>query len=383
MKVLMLSNDLALLGAQTSTGDTISRHCAYGQLVEQLSIIVLTKKDRFQPLALSPQVSSYPTAPATWPGSYVKNILAVATALFRDNYYDLIVCQDPFFTGLSGCRLKKKYGSKLLIDFHGDFWANPYWTRENPLRLGLLALSKLTVKKADALRVVSSGLKKKLVRAGLRLPIAVIPTPVNLENFKTPDGQAVLSIKNQFSGQKILLFVGRLTAEKNLPFLLKCFANIVRRQPRTTLLIIGDGPEKDRLQKVINTRQLSNQVKLLGQINYQSLLNYFHAADIFVLASRHESFGKVILEAAAAGKPTVASATTGAKEIILDGQTGFLVPVNNAKKFTDKITLLLSESDLAHQMGANAYQHVWQKYDWLASIKNVVNYWQTIISAKK
>ncbi|NMB48239.1 glycosyltransferase family 4 protein [Candidatus Kuenenbacteria bacterium] len=382
MKVLLLSNDLALLGAKTSTGDTVSRHCAYGQLIERLSIIVLVKKGNFQPLALSPRVSSYPTKASAWAYSYPKNILAVATDLFRGNHYDLIVCQDPFFTGLAGYRLKKKYGSKLLIDFHGDFWANPYWLQENPLRLGLLALSKLTIKKADALRVVSSGIKKKLLRAGFDLPIAVIPTPVNLENFKTPDSQAVLSIRNEFAGQKILLFVGRLTTEKNLPSLLKCFQNVVRHYPRTTLLIAGDGPEKSQLEKLITARQLANNVKLLGQINYQGLLNYFHAADIFVLPSRHESFGKVILEAAAAGKPTVASATTGAKEIIINGQTGWLAPVNNAKRLVEKIILLLSDDNLARQMGANAYQHVWQKYDWDTSVKNVVAYWREIVGQK-
>ncbi|HRY63286.1 MAG TPA: glycosyltransferase family 4 protein [Patescibacteria group bacterium] len=383
MKVLMISNDLAFLGAMTSTGDTIERHRAYGQFVDKLSIIVLTKKGHFKTSELAPNVLAYPTN-SSHLFHYVKNILAVAKDLFSINNYDLIVCQDPFLTGLAGYCLKKKYGARLLIDFHGDFWANPYWLKENPLRLALLALSKFTVKKADALRVVSLGLKKKLLRANLNhTPIAVIPTPVQLENFKTPDSQTVMSIKNEFSGKKIILFTGRLSPEKNLPFLIRCFKKIISRYPSVVLLIIGDGQEKTKLHQLIISLKLTDSIKLLGQISYQGLLNYFHACDLFVLPSRHESFGKVLLEAAASGKPAVASATTGAKEIIINGKTGFLVPVNNGKKFANQVLSLLNDEDLAHRLGTEAYAHVWHQYDWDQSIKNVVSFWQKIVADKK
>jgi glycosyltransferase involved in cell wall biosynthesis len=383
MKILMVSNDRAFLGEKTSTGDTVDRHRAYGQSIEKLSIIVLTKNSAFSTNALSANVFAYPTNSRSFL-TFVRDALLIAKGLCSDDHYDLVVCQDPFFTGLIGYYLKKKYGAQLLLDFHGDFWQNRYWLKENPLRLSLLFLSYFIVRRADALRTVSSGIKKKIIHRGVnQIPIAVIPTPVNLERFKTPDPETVLSIKREFPDQKIILWTGRLGAEKNLPFLLTSFQKIASHYPRVVLLLIGDGQEKTKINKLIISLGLAQSVKMLGQISYERLLNYFHAADIFVLPSRHESFGKVLLEAGASGKPSVASATTGAKEIIVDGTTGFLFPVNKTKKFIEKILLLLNDTDLAHQMGANAYQHIWQKYDYETSIKNVVAYWQKIVTDKK
>ncbi len=382
MKVLMISNDQAFLGVATSTGDAISRHRAYGQLIEKLAIVVLTQKRGFTPSKLSDRVSAYPAYASTVWGS-LRSAVAVGRDLFAGDRYDLIVCQDPFLTGLVGYFLKKKFGPRLLIDFHGDFWDNPYWLGENILHRPMLALSRFTVSRADALRAVSLGIKQKLTNHKIKKPIAVIPTPVNLENFKTPDPQTVVSIKNQFPGQKIILWTGRLSVEKNLSFLVSSFAKIAAKYPSVVLLLAGSGPEKTKIEQLVASLKLAGRVKLLGQTNYQLLLNYFHAADIFVLPSRHESFGKVLVEAGASGKPSVASATTGAKEVIIDGQTGFLFPVNNSKKFINHILTLLNDENLAHQMGAAAYQSVWQKYDWSASLKNVVAYWQKIVAHKK
>lgn len=380
MKILMLSNDQAFLGAVTSTGDAVERHRAYGQLVEKLSIIVLTPNKKFSAATLSDHVFAYPTNSSSFFG-FVKDALFVARGLFSADHYDLIVCQDPFFTGLAGYYLKKKYGSKLLIDFHGDFWANPYWLGEKPWRLPLLYLSKFTVRHADALRVVSEGIKKKIIRSGVKVPTAVIPTPVNLERFKTPDPETVLSIKQGLINKKIMLWTGRLSPEKNLSWLINSFQKIVSRYPQVVLILIGDGPERSKIDRLIASSGLTQSVKMLGQISYNQLLNYFHAADIFVLPSRHESFGKVLLEAGASGKPSIASSTTGAKEIIVDGETGFLFPVNKTKKFIDKTLLLLNDTDLARQMGARAYEHISQKYTYQASVDNVVSYWQKIVTS--
>ncbi|OGG90291.1 hypothetical protein A3H03_01555 [Candidatus Kuenenbacteria bacterium RIFCSPLOWO2_12_FULL_42_13] len=382
MKILMLSNDRALLGEAASTGDTIARHRAYGQFVEKLAIIVLTKKGRFKTNQLSETVYAYPTN-AHGVFCCLKNGLAIAKKLLAAENYDLVVCQDPFLTGLVGWRLKNKYGLKLLLHFHGDFWDNPYWLKENIFHLPMLWLSKCTVKRADAIRVVSGGIKTKILRAKItKAKIEVIPTPVNLEQFKTPDNQTVISIKNEFPGQQIILFVGRLSPEKNLPFLIHCFKKIKSDHRNVALIIAGDGPEEPKIRRLISALKLEQSTKLLGRVAYQNLPSYFHAADIFVLPSRHESFGKVILEAAAAGKPTVASATTGAKEIIIDGKTGFLTPINNGKKFVEKTLLLLTDDVLRIQAGANAYAQVTQKYEWQTNLLQVVSFWQKIINNK-
>ena len=170
----------------------------------------------------------------------------------------------------------------MLIHFHGDFWNNNYWLKQSIINYPLLLISRLTVKYADGLRVVSSGIKKKLIANGLpAAKIKVIPTPVNLEKFQNPDNQTVLSIKSEFVGKKIIFWLGRMAKEKNLGFLLQSFAQIIKKYPPVVLLLCGQGKELAAVQKRIVQLDLERNVKLLGRIAYQNLANYFYAADIF------------------------------------------------------------------------------------------------------
>lgn len=385
MNILMISLDRALLGEKVSTGDVVARHKDYGQYLGKLDIIICTKKG-YQTKKLADNVFCYPTNSST-KLSYLTKSLKIARQLFSGNSYDLIVCQDPFLTGLAGYLIKRKFNTKLLVHFHGDFWHNPYWLKENFLNRPLLFLSKFIVNKSDAIRVVSKGIKRKLVNSGLAASkIKVISTPVNLKTFQKADNQTVFSIKSEFSGKKIIFWAGRMAAEKNLPFLLHAFKKIITKYHEAVLLLGGSGKEFIKIQKLVVQLGLSKQVKLLGHINYSQLPNYYQAADIFVFPSLHESFGKVLLEAAASAKPAVASATTGAKEIIINNKTGWLVPINNQKQFINKTLKLLENEKLAAKMGAAAYNYVAKEFSYQKNIQEVVNYWHEIaigLNAKK
>lgn len=379
MKILMLSTDRALLGEAISTGDAPERHRRYARSVDRLDIIVFSRQG-YQTKALAENCFCYATNSRS-PLSYVAQSLKIARELFSQTRYDLIVCQDPFLVGLAGYFLKRKFNSKLLIHFHGDFWQNPYWLKASPLNFPLLFLSKFTVRQADALRVVSPGIQAKLVRA--RIPagkVKVIPTPVDLDKFKNPDNQTVDSIRAEFKGKKIVLWVGRLSPEKNLPWLLQSFIPVIKKFPETVLLLVGLGREFDKLSQLIHSLGLNQRVKLLGHVSYGSLLNYYHAADIFTLPSLHESFGKVLLEAGAASLPSLASKTTGASSIIQDKKTGFLFPPNNSKQFIDKLSRLLADDKLAQAMGSAAYAHIQNTFSYSIDAQKVVDYWAEIVS---
>jgi glycosyltransferase involved in cell wall biosynthesis len=360
MKVLMISTDRALLGEKVTSGDVIERHRHYARQVEKLDIIVfsllksgakhnLTDSSYlgYQTKSLADNLFCYPTNSSS-KFFYVRDSKRIAQTLFKEGKYDLIVCQDPFLTGLAGYFIKRRLNTKQLIHFHGDFWRNPSWLHENPINYLFLLISKFTVKHADALRVVSPLIKNKLVKAGVAShKIKVIPTPVNLEKFKKPDNQ------------------------------------IVDKFPQTFLLLAGQGRQFDKIRKFSLELDLSKKVKFLGHLDYQAMVNYYHAADIFVLPSRHESFGKVLLEAASSAKPVVATKTTGALSIVQDKLTGFLVPLNNQKQFIDKVLKLLTNQKLAHQMGNTAYTRVQQNFNYQAGVKNVVQYWREVVIGLK
>ena len=214
MKVLMISIDKTLLG-QNNLGDTIARHKEYGTHVDRLDIIVFTT-EKTEPKKLSDKVTVYPTNSTNKVGYYF-DAVKIAEKLFGEHRYDLIVTQDPFVTGKVGVHLKKRFKAKLLVHFHGDFWKNSHWLAENPLNYFFLILSKFVVAKADAVRVVSSGIKQKLINAGIaESKVTVIATPVAIKDYE--------AIPDQLSVEKpVVLHVSRYDKVKDF----KTLANLL------------------------------------------------------------------------------------------------------------------------------------------------------------
>ena len=187
MRILMISTDRTLLS--TDSGDAFERHQEYTKKINQLDIIVFSK-DKFKKRSKD-SLTVYPTN-STTKLNYVFDAFQKAKNIYFPDKFDLIVCQDPFLTGLTGWFLKKRFNVPLLIHFHGDFWDNKHWLRKpkkwwqwlwyNGL---LLFLSKFIVDGADGIRVVSSGIRDKLIKSGVpKKKIRVIPTPVDLNKFE-------------------------------------------------------------------------------------------------------------------------------------------------------------------------------------------------------
>ncbi len=159
MKVLMISIDRGLLG-KNQLGDVIQRHAEYGKYIDQLDIIVfsLGQADNFQ---IASNVAAYSTnSKSKW--RYFFDAKKLGIRLFETNHYDLIISQDPFVTGMVACRLKKKFRSKFLVHFHGDFWGNINWLKESKFNWLLWLVSHRVVSQADAVRVMSEGQRMKL-----------------------------------------------------------------------------------------------------------------------------------------------------------------------------------------------------------------------------
>ena len=142
----------------------------------------------------------------------------------REKKIDLIVTQAPFISGLVGYLLAKKFKTKMLLHFHGDYLFNKFWLSERKINIFLLPLAKFLAKRADGIRVMSPGIKEKLIKIGVKAnKIKVINTPVNVEKFEKPNSDEVQKIKDKYKGKKIALFVGRLEEVKDLPTLFKGF----------------------------------------------------------------------------------------------------------------------------------------------------------------
>ncbi len=169
--------------------------------------------------------------------------------------------------------------------------------------------------------------------------------------------------------QDIILFVGRISEEKNLPALLRAF----QKTKKGKLWIVGDGEEKEKLEQLIKKLHLEKRISFLGKTARPE--KFYSNAKIFVLPSKYESFGLVLLEAMASGLPCIAfkpdgkNILTASNEIIKNNKTGFLV--KDEKEMAEKIDLLLSDDKLRTKMG-NAGREESKKYSWEKTAKEIL-----------
>jgi glycosyltransferase involved in cell wall biosynthesis len=171
--------------------------------------------------------------------------------------------------------------------------------------------------------------------------------------------------------KQVLIAVGRLYESKDYPSLINAFYDVKQKNKNTKLLIVGDGPLREMLKNMVLGLGLENDVEFLGVRH--DIPTLLRAADIFVLSSAWEGFALVVGEAMATEKVVVATDCGGVKEVL--GDTGFLVPVNDAGALAEGLQQALSlEHAQAASLGSAARQRIIQNN----SIHETVNRWLEI-----
>lgn len=217
------------------------------------------------------------------------------------------------------------------------------------LKKVLLSASKVIVPTIDYVRLISKkyNLPKK--------NICIVPCGIDLNNFHQSPADLHDPIR--------LLFVGRLQVQKNVPLLIKSFKYLVDNTKfNIELNIVGDGEDKDKIIQLINSLNLSNKIHLLKKLEKKSLYETYRNSDIFILTSKYESFGIVLVEAMASGLPIVASDITAVRNVVINKKTGLLSKLSE-KDFAKNINKILSNTELRKILIANGLKDV-KKYDW-------------------
>lgn len=176
----------------------------------------------------------------------------------------------------------------------------------------------------------------------------VIPYGIALEQFEQCDPAAVAGVRRQH-GNRLIISVGRLVYYKGFEHLIRAMTKV-----RGKLLIVGDGPLRAKLQELAASLGLGEKVVFLGEIQNEQIIPYYHASDVFALASvvRSEAFGIVQIEAMAAGLPVVnTQLDSGVPFVSLHGQTGLTVPPADPHAMAAALNRLLDDEDLRRSLG--------------------------------
>jgi glycosyltransferase involved in cell wall biosynthesis len=156
-------------------------------------------------------------------------------------------------------------------------------------------------------------------------------------------------------GRKLLLAAGRLVPQKGFDLLIEAFAHLAERHNDWDLTILGEGPERQRIEQTISERGLGTRVKLPGWAG--NMPDWYRRARLYVMSSRHEGFPNTLAEAMAHGLPAVSfNCDTGPGDIIRDGIDGFLVPTEDVPALVASLERLMSDEDLCEAFGSAAKQ---------------------------
>ncbi|MDH5696644.1 MAG: glycosyltransferase family 4 protein [Dehalococcoidia bacterium] len=204
----------------------------------------------------------------------------------------------------------------------------------------------------------------------------IIPNGVNLDHFSP----AVPPIDEFCDGKLNILFVGRLEKRKGLNYLIEAFKQVKQEISNSRLIIVGPGTRlRHRYEKQIMRSGLKDVI-FVGFVSYDELPRYYKTADVFCApATGRESFGIVLLEAMAVGKPIVASNIEGYAGVVTHGVDGLLVPPQDTKMLAQALISLLTDQALRQQMGARGKAKA-SEYSWEQIAQKVLNYYVRVLS---
>lgn len=312
--------------------------------------------------------------------------LLLADRLLRNERFDLIHVQDPFELGASGVVLSKRHRLPLLVDLHADFINNSWWLSEKLSNRLRHSVAVWVLRHADGIRVVGKQIIGSLGHVGIkREQISYLPAGGGIDTspFVTPHAKA-MEVRNQLLGRSgdgwLVLFIGRLVPQKDMDTFLKVARFVVEVKSNAIFVLVGQGRERKRLERVAVSMGIASNVKFVDSVPYSEIPAWVQASDLFLLTSLYEGTARVLMEAAASGRPIVTTDVSGARDVVLDGETGYVVPIGDATALAERVLTLLCNPALAAEMGRKGQNHAVIHYERSRHWPKMVDVWQRVIA---
>jgi len=386
LRVLSIGlDDTLLVDEAVARGDAAARQRRYAERLGRLDIVVFTRRaSGLAQRELAPNVAAYPTN-SRYNLFYVPDALRVSRRVQLDRgRMDLVIAQDPFLTGLAGYLLARRWGIGLNVQLFSSFFDNAQWLSERPINRLLNVLGKWVVRVADTVRVESPIEKQHLTTLGVPAErVWVIPILYNLERFAQVDGGAIRARYLDGPYTEMVLFVGRLAPEKDIPTLLRAVPRLADLCPGARIIIVGRGRKEDTLRQMAAELELGDRVVFVGGVRGEELPAYFHACDVFVLPSIYEGIPTVLVEAAAAGKPVVSTRTRNVDDVVVHEQTGLIIPVRDPTELASALARVLSDPARARRMGQAGCQLVHTRFSQERVLSDLTAMWVATAFGKR
>jgi glycosyltransferase involved in cell wall biosynthesis len=270
---------------------------------------------------------------------------------------DIVHVQWPIPNGLGALFLKTFYKIPYINTLFGEeiYLSKRYHTT---------FIIKLLVNASSKTTIISSGSLKASLESGLnKEKLELIPFGVDTNFFRPIKVQKDTEIFQ-------ILSVGYLIERKGFLYLIKAIKDVLECHINVKLTIVGSGPMEMQIRNLIKELKLGEYIQIISNISDEKLLEIYNSSDLFVLSSivdsqgNTEGLGVVLLEAMACGLPVIGSDTGGIPDIIINGETGLLVPEKDIFQLSRAIIELIENKDLKENISVKGYKMVKEKFSW-------------------
>jgi len=372
MKIALVSPyDFAYPGGVANHITSLERHLTRMghevKVIAPASRAVSTFGDRFIPIGKPRPIPSS--------GSIIRITLSLRLAstikaVLNQEKFDIVHLHEPFMPML--CSAVLRFSNVLNIGTFHACDGSPGYDFGRPISTIML---ERRARKLDGKIAVS---KPAMDFASKYVPgyYDIIPNGIDVEHFSP----SVSPIEEFCDGKLNILFVGRLERRKGLTYLIKAYQQVKQEIPSSRLIVVGPGTRpRTKYEKWIRRNGLKDVV-FIGFASYAELPRYYKTADVFCApATSRESFGIVLLEAMALGKPVVATNIEGYASVVTHGEEGLLVPPKDSRELAQTLISVMSDETLRQQMGARGMLKAGQ-YSWEHVAQRVFDYYNRVLS---
>ena len=303
---------------------------------------------------------------------------------------DIIHSQTEFGIGTFARIIAKQYNIPLVHTYHTMYEDYiHYITKGYFKRTGKKIVEHLTLFYCDTTATELIVPTKKTYdlfkeKYKVKRNVYIVPTGIEVEKYsKKYDDETMDKLKESIGIKKDvinLLFVGRLGLEKSVDFLINNQKQIVKKHPNCNLIIIGDGPERENLEKLVKKNDLEKNIFFTGKVPLCDIGMYYHLGNIFVTASKTETQGLTVLEALAASLPVVAIKDESFIDPIKNDYNGYLF--EDDEDYVNYIDSLLSNKEKLDKLSTNAYESS-HNYSSTTFASNALSVYKIAIKNKK
>jgi len=341
-RVLWFTDTLTDLNGVAVTMSEVAR-CAWEseRSLSMVTTLPVEELEKSQP----PNVLNLPCIYTLTPEFYTSFTLRIPSVLkaidiIAEQHPDEVIVSTPGPVGLLGLFASRLLDIKCTGIYHTDFTRQvDLLTGDEWVSSGVEAYTKWFYKLMDEIRVPTEKYVEILAGRGLDASRMKVFRRAVDPGFAARDPARQEALRKQYGipDGTTLLWAGRLGKEKNLDFLMEVYRDVAERRSNVNLLMVGDGPEMERLR---GSGPSGPRVIFTGRVDRRELPHFYSLADVFVFPSTTDTFGMVILEAQACGLPAMVTDVGGPQELVVDGETGFVLSATDRGAWVEALVRL-------------------------------------------